>query len=60
MAGSEAVGLLPHLKRLPEGEREVVLLTLQTLRNEVAANCKARADEIDRLLNSISPTLHAA
>ncbi len=61
MAGSDAVELLPHLKRLPEDERELVLLTLYAMRNEIAANCQARADEIDHLLSLVvPPNLHPA
>ncbi len=57
LGGCTAEELLPHLKRLPKEERELVILTLQAMRNEVAANCDARADEIDSLLSSVHPTI---
>ena len=60
MAGSDAEELLPHLQRLPDDERDLVLLTLHAMRDEVAANCQARADEIDHLLTLVPPTLTPA
>lgn len=60
LGGCTAEELLPHLKRLPKEDREMVILTLQAMRNEVAANCEARADEIDHLLSLVPPNLQPA
>ena len=53
LAGADAQELLPYFYQLPDEERELVLCTLHAMRNEVAANCQARAQEIDLLLSLI-------
>jgi hypothetical protein len=52
MGGGSAEELRPQVYSLPFEERDQLLSALHFIRNEVAANCQARAEEIDRLLDS--------
>jgi hypothetical protein len=50
LGGSAATQLASRIEKLPYHEYRKLCCTLCCMRNEVAANCTERADEIDRLL----------
>lgn len=51
MAGDSAEQLHPHVENLPFEERDLLLAALYSVREEVAATCRERAEEIDRLID---------
>ena len=57
MAGDTADELQPHIVHLSVGERQVLLTKVQQLREQIAAVCLQRAQEIDRLLTNNTPTV---
>jgi hypothetical protein len=57
MAGDTADELQPDIVHLSVGERQVLLTKAQQLREQIAAVCLQRAQEIDRLLTNNTPTV---
>lgn len=60
LGGSSAGYLRESIRGLSSDDRQDLCRTLRHMRDEVAANCRERADEIDRVLasNGASPSNH--
>ena len=50
LAGSAAVELQPQISRLPIMEVHALVCSACWMRNDIASNCVAYAEEVDRLL----------
>jgi len=50
LAGSTAVELQPEVSQLPIMELHALLCSACWMRNDIASNCAAYADEVDKLL----------